>query len=335
MNTYIQNPAPISYIPPESPRRGVTALRLFVALVAVAMGIFAVEYIASPIMITRPTQQVAAAAVEYDAFATTTLQAKSAIVVDLSTRKVLYSLRPNTQLPLASLTKVPLALVVSEVLAPDTIITIPYTTTPMSKASQLMQGDRWRVRDLITYTLVASSNDGAEILAQAAAPEFRSRYPEAPAESTTIWRMNSFAQSLGLTHSYFLNPSGLDESTTQSGAYGSAGDVAKLFAYAASTSPGLFAGTARGGLNLTSIDGRTVSVINTDEALDDLPDIIMGKTGYTDLSGGNLAIVFDAAPGKRIVAVVLGSTKNGRFEDMKKLVAQTRETLAHEVIPNP
>jgi D-alanyl-D-alanine carboxypeptidase len=54
----------------------------------------------------------------------------------------------------------------------------------------------------------------------------------------------------------------------------------------------------------------------------------MGKTGYTDLAGGNLGIVADVVSGHRIVAVVLGSTRDGRFADMRTLIRATEATFA-------
>ena len=50
----------------------------------------------------------------------------------------------------------------------------------------------------------------------------------------------------------------------------------------------------------------------------------MGKTGLTDLAGGNLAVVFDVGLAHPVVAVVLGSTESGRFVDMQKLVDAAR-----------
>jgi D-alanyl-D-alanine carboxypeptidase len=50
----------------------------------------------------------------------------------------------------------------------------------------------------------------------------------------------------------------------------------------------------------------------------------MGKTGFTDLAGGNLAIVFDVGLAHPVVAVVLGSSEEGRFSDMQKLVDRAR-----------
>lgn len=261
------------------------------------------------------------------ALASSTLQAHAAYVFDITDRRTLYSLNPDAQLPLASITKVPMALVVSEALAPDTHITIPADTAPKGSYERLAKGDVWRIGDVIDFTLAASSNGGAEILADAANEKLHARYPQSPRDKATLWRMNDLAKQLHLDKTYFLNVSGLDESTTQSGAYGSARDMAALFAYAASTSPEVFAATTQPSFSLMSINGAKTIAINTDKALDAIPGIIMGKTGYTDLAGGNLAVVFNAAPGHLIVAVVLGSTEQGRFEDMKKLIAAVRPIL--------
>jgi D-alanyl-D-alanine carboxypeptidase len=65
---------------------------------------------------------------------------------------------------------------------------------------------------------------------------------------------------------------------------------------------------------------------NTNEALEHLPGLIASKTGYTDLAGGNLAIVFDKGIGHHFVAVVLGSSRQGRFSDMRALMEAVRGT---------
>jgi D-alanyl-D-alanine carboxypeptidase len=273
------------------------------------------------------TEQSAAAAAATDPFVDISLEAKSAIVVDLVTGKTLYERNADIQLPLASLTKVPLMLVVADALPRDTIITIPWDTAPKGSAERLAKGDRWRLSDVMNFTLIASSNEGAQILAAAADEAVHAQYPASPSSGATLWRMNELSREIGMEHAYFLNVSGLDESTTQSGAYGSARDVEKLFAYAASTTPGTFAGTAKDGLLMTAVSGNTTSAFNTNEALDVIPGLIMGKTGFTDLAGGNLAIVFDIGLAHPVVAVVLGSSRSGRFSDMQKLVTAARQAV--------
>ena len=271
----------------------------------------------------------AAALTSQDSFAGVVLTAKSAIVQDMLNGKILYSKNPDIQLPLASLTKVPLILAVSEVLSMDTVITIPYDTAPKGSAERLAKGEKWSVKDVADFTLIASSNAGSEILASIADTAVRASFGEAPEGEAVLWRMNKIAEELGLVHTYFLNVSGLDVSATLSGSYGSAGDMAKLFAYAATEKPDVFAGTARGGLLLTSPNGAAKTrAFNTNEALEDIPGLIMGKTGITDLAGGNLAIVFEVGPAHPVVAVVLGSTREARFEDMKLLIAKTQEAIS-------
>jgi D-alanyl-D-alanine carboxypeptidase len=54
--------------------------------------------------------------------------------------------------------------------------------------------------------------------------------------------------------------------------------------------------------------------------------MLLSKTGFTDLAGGNLAIVFDAGVNHPVAVVVLGSTEDSRFTDVSELVGAT---LAH------
>src|SRR3989338_882930 len=285
----------------------------------------------NPRPIAEPQSQIASAAVAQDAFSGLSLAGKAAIVIDLQNDNVLYALNQDVQLPLASLSKVPLALAVRDVLSADAIITIPRDTAPNGSRERLAKGDRWRVQDIIDFTLVSSSNEGAEILAGAADDSIRSKYPDAPEHSATIWRMNAFAEQLGLNRTYFLNASGLDISPTLSGAYVSARDIAILFAYAATEHLPVFGRTADDGLLLTPVNGlNSTQVFNTNEAQGQIPGLIMGKTGITDLAGGNLAVVFDAGLSRPFVAVVLGSTREGRFSDIRQLVSYARVAVAQQ-----
>lgn len=281
---------------------------------------------------SQSLSQTASVSATREAFSDVSLVGKAAFVIDLQTGNILYALHPDVQLPLASLTKIALALAVTEVLPAETVITIPRDTAPQGNPERLVKGDKWRVQDIVDFTLVASSNEGAEILANAADDSIRSTYPDAPENAATVWRMNVLAEQLGLTRTYFLNASGLDISPTLSGAYGSARDIAVLFGYAATQHLSLFSKTAGNGLSLTSVNGRsTVKAFNTNEVHADIPGLMMGKTGITDLAGGNLAVVFDAAgTGHPVVAVVLGSTREGRFSDIRQLVSRAKVAIAEQ-----
>ena len=94
------------------------------------------------------------------------LSAKSAIVYNAKTGEVVYGNQEEVQLPLASLTKLMTALVAAETLPPFTRIAI----VPLSKDAdpRLRQGEQWSLEDLIAYTLISSSNSGAESIASVA-----------------------------------------------------------------------------------------------------------------------------------------------------------------------
>jgi len=295
--------------------------RAMLVIAAAIILLIAFAAISSP---PETTDQAAAAALAVDPFDSVALEANAAIVIDIPSGTTLYEKNADAQLPLASLTKVALALVVAEALPLDTVITIPYYASGAGSGAHLLKGEEWRLADIIDFTLVESSNNGAEILADATNAAIHDLHPGSPAEHATLWRMNDLARTLGLPQMYFLNVSGLDLSTTQAGAFGSARDVAKLFAYAASARPGLFAGTAQEGITLTALNGREALASNTNVAQGAIPGLIMGKTGFTDLAGGNLAVVFDVGLSHPAVAVVLGSSEEDRFEDIRQLVEAAR-----------
>ena len=76
-------------------------------------------------------------------------------------------------------------------------------------------------------------------------------------------------------------------------------------------------------VDFVSLSGFVHRVPNTNILTNSFVNIIASKTGLTRLAGGNLAIVFDADLGRPVVAVVLGSTEEGRFTDMKQLISAT------------
>lgn len=255
------------------------------------------------------------------------IEARAAIVVDITTGKILFAKEPDMPLPLASLTKAMLIETIAPHLEAQERITIAREDVQRGEGGGPDMGEVWRVGELMDLTLIASSNVGAEALARSAAENIRAAYPIAPAEETTVWRMNERAKELGLTTTFFSNPTGLDISSSTSGAYGSARDMATLFGHLATHRAALFAATTKDGDHLASVDGRWRNAENTNDALGGIPELILGKTGLTDLAGGNLAVVFDVGPAHPVVAVVLGSSEAGRFSDMRRLVTESRAFL--------
>lgn len=239
-----------------------------------------------------------------------TLEAPAAIVVDLETGAVLYEKNAGESLPLASITKVMTALCAVELLPTTAPIAFfdPGTGTT----------DIWRLPALLDYMLVRSSNDAALAVARAA---------EAKSGRIFVEVMNERARALGLTHTHFENPTGLDLDSRIGSAYGSAADVATLFAYIVRHHPTLLEATRHPRITRWSDDGVRHPVVNTNLALGALPGVIGSKTGFTDVADGNLAIVFDRGLRQPVAAVVLGSSQSGRFRDMTALVRATLLTV--------
>jgi D-alanyl-D-alanine endopeptidase (penicillin-binding protein 7) len=129
--------------------------------------------------------------------------------------------------------------------------------------------------------LVASDNEAAEALAK----------------EDTIERMNQRAWELGLVKTRFVDTSGLDP-----------GNVSTPYELVKIVEEVLKNPT------LVKILGteKYKNLKNTNELLD-LPNVIAGKTGYTDEAGQCLVLIT-----KKLITVVLNA--EDRFEESKKLI---------------
>lgn len=243
------------------------------------------------------------------------LTADAAIVLDISNNDVLYAVNEHATLPLASVSKLMTALVTYELLEQGETIIISQRAIRQLGNSGLSDGEAFTVANLNDLVLMTSSNDGAYALAEAAGAVIDPNQ----GLSAFIAAMNVKAESLGLTSLHFLNPTGLDLSTTQSGGYGSAEDVARLLGYIVTTYPELLTATTEADARIFNESGLYHEAANTNAIVTDIPGLIGSKTGYTDLAGGNLAIAIDAGFNRPIAIVVLGSTRVGRFEDVAAL----------------
>jgi len=256
-----------------------------------------------------------------DPFASISLEAQSVYVFDIVKGEPIFELNKNAQLPLASIVKVMTALVASGGALPGTIVEISGEAISEAGDDNLLVGERWRLSDILDFTVVKSSNDGASAVASAV-----SAFSFGGGKESFIDKMNELAGEIGLKQTYFLNETGLDLNSSTSGAYGSAEDMAKLFIYALKTNPKIFDATQYPTLEVSSKELKH-NIVNSNNLTASVSGIIASKTGYTDLAGGNLAIIFDAGFMHPVVAVVLGSTQEGRFEDMKELMEATLISL--------
>src|SRR3989344_1169514 len=252
----------------------------------------------------------------FDAFS---IEAEAAYVFDLSSNKELFAKNQEISLPLASLTKIMTAVAALRAVPETTTVSISQEDLRLEGDSGLYANEKWRLDDLLKLTLIESSNDGAEAVAGNIG---KLRIKEGEYDTSRdafIELMNEEAEKLGLNQSRFSNPTGLDISEFEAGAYGSGRDMALLLGYGVNNYPDVFGNTKYSSVKMESLSDLSHVAINTNKELNGIPVIIASKTGFTDLAGGNLAIVFDAGLGHMMVVVVLHSSVDGRFEDVRKL----------------
>lgn len=257
-----------------------------------------------------------------------TLDARGVAVLDITHNISLYEKNANGKMPLASITKLMTALVTLEYVQPEDTVTVTRDALNQEGDSTLFASEHWKAKDLVDFMLITSSNDAAVALAKHVGT-LEMREGEGP-RTAFIRLMNERAAGLGLTSIEFIDETGLDAGPVTAGAYGSAADIAKLLAYIVKKKPELIEATMKPYDTYTSESGITHAARNTNEAIPVIPSLIGGKTGYTELAGGNLAIVFDRSINEPVAVVVLGSTKESRFTDIRKLVDALQYTTPTE-----
>lgn len=138
------------------------------------------------------------------AFDGTLITAKSAVCFNITQRKTLYAKNYDTQLPMASLTKLMTALLVLENGDLDQEVTVGQETVITTADAWLcgfQPGDTMTLRTLLECMLVYSGNDAANACAAAVGGSVES----------FVDQMNARAESLGAVHTHFANPNGLDD----------------------------------------------------------------------------------------------------------------------------
>lgn len=257
-------------------------------------------------------------------FDTKNIKAESILVTELNTDKIIFKKNEKEKRAIASITKLMTILVASEKLSTKNIDNIKINEKHLTAFgdSGLLVGQVWKVKDLIDFTLITSSNDGAKALALSA---FEND------ETLFVKNMNLFAQNLGLQNTHFVNETGLDLiDKNEAGALSTAEDITKILKFIVLNETDVFSESTKGNKRLT-VGDKNYEISNTSSAVDMLPGAIISKTGYTDLAGGNLAIVIDFGLNNPISIVILGSTMEDRDQDIINLYNQTANYYAKNI----
>jgi len=241
--------------------------------------------------------------------------ARSAIVVDPATGAILYEKNAEATVPIASITKLMTVMVFLEG-KPDLDRMADVTSEDLKGAghTRLRNHEHVALGDLLHMALMCSDNAATRVLVRES-----SLAPE-----DFLARMNQKALELGLTHTRYVEFTGLDERNVST-----ASDVARLLRVAANqpmihgittTRSYQFSSTRPYGSR--SIPRRHM-VANTNRLLYGRYEILGGKTGFIQEAGYCLA-TWLRADGREMIAVVLGAPTNAtRFADVMRLVQKT------------
>ncbi|HDZ54611.1 MAG TPA: D-alanyl-D-alanine carboxypeptidase [Candidatus Nealsonbacteria bacterium] len=239
------------------------------------------------------------------------IEAKSVISVKIDKQgneKIIFEKNSDEILPIASLTKLMTAFVALEYYDSSEMARISKEAVAQPEDfGQLKVGERLSVENLLYITLIESSNDSAYALSELMSKE------------AFVDLMNIEAEYLGLKNTYFTDPAGYDSenhSTVQ--------DLVKFARYLLDKRPEIWEITVNPEFELYDLDGVFHhQLLTTNEIINEFPEIIGGKTGYTLEAKGCLILVLkDKRTENIFINVILRS--DNRFEDMKKLINYVR-----------
>lgn len=221
------------------------------------------------------------------------VSAKSAVVMDANTGKILWAKNADTPRYPASTTKIMTALLLIEHCSADEIITAPADVMKVKESSMhLKPFEKVRAKDMLYALMLRSANDGCYAVAchiAGSVPAFADM-------------MNKRARELGCTHTNFHNPNGLNDTLH----YTSAHDLA-LIARAAMQVPEFrdVVKTYKHQID-RSINSKDRTMVSHNKVLPKDPTADGIKTGYT-VPAGHCFVGSATRSGYRVITVVLNS----------------------------
>lgn len=233
--------------------------------------------------------------------------ARSWILYDASNAVVLGSRDADVEAAMASTTKIMTALVALRSADPASIVTVSRSATDAGEAEiGLLPGEQLPLGLLVEAALIRSANDAALAVAEAVGGS----------EAGFVEMMNAEAARLGLSHTRFANPHGLDAPDHWS----SARDLLTM-TLAAMEIPEFAAAVRASQLAFpTAPDGTARVARTTNRLLAEYEGAIGVKTGFTSRAG--LVLVAAAErEGRVLYAVVMGSEgEAAHFKDATALL---------------
>lgn len=236
------------------------------------------------------------------------ISAKSAILIDADSGKVIYEMNCDEKSPPASITKIMSLILVMEAIENgqftyDTVLSCSETAASLGGSQIWLEpGEQMSVHDLLKAVAVVSANDATVLLAEAVAGS----------EESFVNMMNEKAGRLGMTNTHFSNSTGLDAEGHYSSAYDVALMSAELLKHKKITEYTT--------IWMDSLRGGESELVSTNKLVRFYEGCTGLKTGTTADAGYCLS-ASATRDGLSLVAVVMGAdTSANRFSGAQKLL---------------
>ena len=238
------------------------------------------------------------------------IAAKSAILMDSVTGKILVRYNENERLYPASVTKIMPLLLIAEALDAGKIKLSDQVSASGAAASKggsqiwLKEGETMTVEELLKATAIYSANDACVALGELISGS----------EEGFVELMNQRAKALGMENTNFVNATGLDDDTTKH--LTTANDIALMGRELLKHDSVI----KYSGVWMDSLRGGATELVNTNRLVRFYEGATGLKTGTTNKAG--CCVAASAKRGEtHLIAVVLGSgNSNDRFDTAKRLL---------------
>lgn len=254
------------------------------------------------------------------------LYARSAVLMDADTGRILFGKNDNEVMPMASTTKIMTLLVTLEHADLDEIVEVSARAASMPDVQlHIREGERYRLQDLCYSLMLESHNDSAVAIAE---------HVGGTVEGFAAM-MNQKAKHLGCYHTYFITPNGLDAEDEHGKHSTTARDLARIMRCCIKNETFLSI-TREPSWTFTDMDGnRSFTVQNKNAFLQIMEGALTGKTGFTNEAGYCYVGALERGE-KRLITVVLAcgwpNHKTWKWMDTKALMNYGLEDYHKETV---
>ena len=254
------------------------------------------------------------------------LYARSAVLMDADTGRILFGKNDNEVMPMASTTKIMTLLVTLEHADLGEIVEVSARAASMPDVQlHIREGERYRLQDLCYSLMLESHNDSAVAIAE---------HVGGTVEGFAAM-MNQKAKHLGCYHTYFITPNGLDAEDEHGKHSTTAKDLARIMRCCIKNETFLSI-TREPSWTFTDMDGnRSFTVQNKNAFLQMMEGALTGKTGFTNEAGYCYVGALERGE-KRLITVVLAcgwpNHKTWKWMDTKALMNYGLEDYHKETV---